>query len=327
MDDSSRSVRAVYVVLSHRNWAQVRRLAGAILVSSPEARVIIAHDARAETFPVDAEDERIDIFAHGLACDWGSWELVDAALRAFDRARTTWDPQLICLISGQDYPMRHLPEWEQEAITAPSWIGEARPLRYRPRWGRRRGRGDDRYTRYAYRWFRAPFGGTGLPAHSGAGRFAARVRRALALHLEPVFSIRFVERGRGRHYGIRRLRVPFTTQTPCYLGSQWLAVRRPEVDALLDHDFARGTPLRRLYRRSVIPDESALVTPLSWRSNPSSLPPVSLSRWDPDDDETVTWTLEDLPMLLGSGSPFCRKVDPDRSAELMDALDEVIAGS
>ena len=316
------AVRAVYVVLSHRDWAQVRRLATAILRSTPNARVLIAHDARTDLFPADAGDERIEILVHGLASDWGSWEIVEATLHAFAFARERWNPQLMVLISGQDYPVRNLQQWEQEALEAPSWIGDAHPLQYRSFWGRRRGQGDDRYTRYAYRWYRAPLAGRGFPLPGR--RFRERVRSAVALRLEPVFSIRYVTRGRGRYYGLRRLPPPFTGTLPCWFGSQWIGLRRAEIDTLLDHDLAPGSPLRRLYRRSIIPDESALVTPLAWRAAPSVLPPVTKVEWRDSIDGVTTWTIDDLPALRASGSPFCRKVDATRSGMLMDALDEII---
>lgn len=314
-------VRAVYVVLTHRDWAQVRRLAGAILASSPHSRVLVMHDDRIEAFPTESGDDRIEVIAHGLATDWGSWELVEATLLGMAHARNRHNSQLVTLISGDDYPVRPLQAWEGEAIAAPSWIGDARPLRYAPRWGRRRGEGDDRWTRYAYRWFRSPASRQHLRLPLGATSLWRRARAALTLRLEPILSVRVVTRGRGRHYGIRRLRTPFTPEQPCWFGAQWLAVRRRELDLLLDHDFADGSPLRRVYEHSIIPDESALLTPLSWRRPASSLPPVSQWRWDDDADSPSTWTLDDLDELTSSGSPFCRKVDAHHSAALMDALD------
>lgn len=310
----TRPVRTAYVVLTHRDWPQVHRLAQAILRSSPGAGIVLAHDARHDAFPVDAGDARIDVFAHGRDADWGSWDLVEATLDAFARARELFDPDLVCLISGSDYPVQDLAAWEKSAVEAGGWIGAAEPLTYVPHWGRRRGEGDDRWTRYAYRWFRAPFGRRASP-------FIVRVRTALALRLEPIFGIRIVTRGRGLHYGVRRLPIPFTPERPVYFGSQWLAVRRSELDRLLDVDFRAGAPLRRLYRRSIIPDESAFVTALS-RSGPrGELPPVSYVRWDAARDEPVIWTVDDLDEIRASGSPFCRKVDPVLSSELLDALD------
>ena len=318
-------VRAAYVVLSHRDQHQVLRLARAILRSSPSARVLVAHDARTEPFSEPVDDERIDVFAHGLATDWGSWQIVEATLLALDRARARWDPQLVAVISGQDYPVRPLAQWEVEALDSPSWTGEADAAHFRMFWGRRHGEGDERYTRYAFRWFRAPLAGRGRPLP--APRFRARVRRAIAVRLAPVFGIRVLPRGRGRYYGFRRVPLPFSDARPVHVGSQWIAVRREELDLLLDESLAPGSRLRRIYRRSIIPDESALVTPLSWHAPPGPLPPVSQYRLRAGDDGVGFWTIDDLDELRGSGSPFCRKVDPTHSAALMDALDAGLGGS
>ncbi|MFC4139886.1 MULTISPECIES: hypothetical protein [unclassified Microbacterium] len=323
--------RVVYVVLSHRDWPQVRRLSHAILGSSPDARVIVMHDSRSERFPPRDDDERIEIVDHGLACDWGSWELVEAALRGFAIARDRHDAQLVALISGQDYPTRPLGAWEDEALSARSWIGEARPLAYEPHWGRRYGEGDDRLTRYSYRWFRSPveFLRPQMPGWARLPRpvngFWVRARRALTLRLEPLLSLRVVARGRGVHYGIRRFPDPFPPGDDCWFGAQWVAVRRSDLDHLLDVDLAEGSPLRRLYRHSIIPDESALVTPLARRTPPAQMPPVTLQRWDDALDGGLTFTVQDLDEITASGSPFCRKVDPEASAELLDALDRRLA--
>lgn len=324
-DAAARRGRAAYVVLTHRDWPQVRRLVAAILSSSPEAYVLVAHDARRERFPLDTADPRVEIFEHGLETDWGSWELVEATLRAFELARERADPDLVCLISGQDYPVRRLLDWEAEALAAESWIGEAEPLSYLPHWGRRRGEGDDRLTRYTYWWFRTPAARLGLHLPGHLGDVLRRVRDAVALRLEPVLGVRVVARGRGVHWGIRRPRTPFTASRPCAYGSQWLALRRPELDRLLDVDLAPRSPLRRLYRHSIIPDESGLVTPLLWRAAPSSLAPVTQVIWDEASDQPTTRTLADLPALVESRSPFCRKVDPAASGPLLEALDGLIA--
>ena len=228
-------------------------------------------------------------------------------------------------MSGQDYPIRQLEEWEAEAIAASSWVGTAEPLSYTPRWGRRRGKGRDELTRYAYRWFRTPAARLGVRLPGIWGARLRRVRGAIALRLEPVLSVRVVARGRGVHWGIRRIRTPFSAGRPCYSGSQWLAIRRPELDRLMDEDLAPGSPLRRLYRRSIIPDESALVTALFWRAAPGSLPPVSQVVWDASLDQPTTRTIDELANLRRSGSPFCRKIDPIASAPLLDVLDAIIA--
>lgn len=325
MTPADRRSRAAYVVLTHRDWPQASRLVRAILSSSPRAFVVVAHDGRVERAGEPIDDPRVEVFEHGLAADWGSWELVEATLRAFDLARRRADPDLICLVSGQDYPIRRLEAWEDELLHAGGWVGRAEALSYKPHWGSRAGEGDDTLTRYEYRWVRSLGSRLGFETPAPLRPFVRRARGAIARYLAPVFGVRIVTRGRGLHYGFRRIRSPFSQARPCYYGSQWVAMTRPELDALLDADLAPGSSLRRVYRRSIIPDESALVTPLSWRSPPNGLPPVSRVVWDSAAGRPTTRTLDDLDELVDSGSPFCRKVEPTDSAELLDALDALIA--
>ncbi|MBM7502749.1 beta-1,6-N-acetylglucosaminyltransferase [Agromyces aurantiacus] len=316
----TRSPRAAYVVLTHRDWPQVERLVRAIIASSPSAYVLVAHDSRTTEFPAGIGDPRVDVVEHGLATDWGSWELVEATLRAFELVRERVDPALVVLVSGQDYPIRRLDEWEAEVLAADGWVGTAEPLRYTAHWGTRRGEGLDELTRYTYRWFQTPLARRRIRIGGPTGALLRRVRGAVSLRLEPMLSVRVVTRGRGVFWGIRR-RTPFSPERPCYFGSQWVALRRPELDRLLDEDLAPSSRLRRFYRRTVIPDESALVTPLSWRGAPAALPPVTRVTWDTVRDQPTVCTLDDLDALVSSGSAFCRKVEPVRSAALMDELD------
>lgn len=319
----ARPVGTAYVVLTHKDWPQVQRLVRAILASSPEAFVLVAHDDRVTRFPTDMGDPRVEVFEHGLATDWGSWELVEATLRSFEHVRRRADPALVVLVSGQDYPVRRLVDWEAEVLAAGRWVGAAEELRYTPHWGRRRGEGQDTLTRYTHRWFQTPLARRGIRLGGRIGRLLRRVRGGVALRTEPLLSVRVVTRGRGVFWGLRR-RTPFSPERPCYSGSQWVALPRPELDHLLDEDLAPGSQLRRFYRHTVIPDESALVTPLSWQAAPSELPPVAHVTWDPALDQPTVCVLEDLDELVRSGSPFCRKVDSVISAGLMDALDQRI---
>lgn len=304
-----------YVVLSHTEAEQVVRLVRAILRSSPDATVLVTHDERRAAAPVIADD-RVRVLSHRRRTDWGSWELVEVTLDAMRAARDTVDPDLVALVSGQCYPVRHLAAWEDELIAGGGWQGTARALAYDPAWGRRHGSGDDELTRYTYRWFGAGV----LDPALRAGGLPGRALWAVAHRTEPVVSLRTLARGRGAHVGIRR-RTPSPRPT-VHLGSQWLAVGREGLERVL-RELAPGAPLRRLYERSLIADESALQTVLArWRP-PTVDRPVSHSVWLPDEDTTRTLGPADLDEILASGSPFCRKVHTVRSAELMDALDRV----
>lgn len=304
-----------YVVLSHTEADQVTRLVRALLRSSPEATVVVTHDARRAPAPV-IDDERVRVLSHGRPTDWGSWELVEVTLEAMRVARDTVDPDLVVLVSGQCYPARPLADWERGLVAAGGWQGTARALAYAPAWGSRQGSGDDELTRYVYRWHPVP----ALDRVLAAGRLPGRVLWALAHRTEPVLSLRVVARGRGAHVGLRR-RMP-SPRPAVHLGSQWLAVDREGLRLVL-RELGPGTPLRRVYERSIIADESALQTVLArWRP-PTVARPVSYSVWEADEDTTRTLGLDDLDEIRSSGSPFCRKVHTVRSAELMDALDRV----
>ena len=243
--------RTAYIVLSHRDPAQVERLAAAITRASPQGHVFITHDGRRSAAPRPAE--RVHVRAHGLSTDWGSWELVEATLDAFEWAREAVDPDLVVLVSGQDYPVRELATWEREFLaTGGGWIGGATPLAYRARWGRRRGEGTDDLTRYTYRWYRLPETGLAHLLPLGLQRLRTRARGAFFLRAEPVLSWRHVARGRGSYLGIRLWLTPFSRTRPCCKGPQMVAIDRALLDRLLAAT-APGTALRKHFRRRSFP--------------------------------------------------------------------------
>jgi hypothetical protein len=311
-------VVCAYVVLSHSPAERLHRLVGAIRRSSPDSWILVMHDARRVSVPV-IDDPRVEVRAHGLATDWGSWALVEATLDGFRRAREAVDPDLVVLVSGQCHPTRHLAEWERDLVASGGWQGEARAIAYRPRWGRSPGEGQDTTTRYSYRWYRA---GLVDPVLRRKGQ-AARVLWAIAHRTEPLVSLRLVERGAGAHVGLRRLRPPFTPGRPCLLGSQWLAVDRVGLEQVLT-ELAPGAPLEKVYRRSIIPDESALQTVLGRHRDPVDPRTVSHRVGDRlPDGRPAASAAEQLAEIEGSGSPFCRKVEDLDGLQVLDHLDRV----
>lgn len=311
---------ATYVVLSHREPGQVERLVARILALSPDATVLVRHDARTSAAPRAASD-RVRVEPHTARSDWGSWELVEQSLAALRRAAEIFDPELLVLISGQDYPCRDLARWERQFLDAGGgWAcGGVRALRYRPRWGRAYGEGDDELTRYVYRWHPLP-GGRWLQRSSSPAAGAARWALArLGHYLEPVLDVRTVTRGRGYHVGLRAVRTPFGPDRPCRMGSQWVALDRPALAELVRAGESDRL-LRRTYARSVIPDESYVPTVLgAWREPQPG--PVSYVVWESERDAPRVLTLTDLEAVAGSGAPFCRKLEAGVSDPLADALD------
>jgi hypothetical protein len=313
----------VYVLLSHRYPERVQRLVRRILSLSPEAAVLVRHDAR-HSEPPSFDTPRVVVESHSDEADWGSWELASASLAAMNRAAKLFDAGLVVLVSGQDYPCRNLAEWEREVVASEAgWVcAFLHELHYRPRWGRRYGQGDDALSRYIYHWHRIP-GGQWL--HRSVSRLAGGLRwiiSRLGHYLEPILAVRVVMRGRGYHVGFRTWRAPFDAANPCLMGSQWVAMERGRLETLTA-TLAQERSLRRAYRRSIIPDESMIQTILGRQGPPMRDGLVSYNVWEATKDAPRTLTLADLPDILSSGAAFCRKLEPGPSDELADALDRV----
>ena len=100
-----------------------------------------------------------------------------------------------------------------------------------------------------------------------------RVRDAVLLRAAPVVAVRFVSRGRGAHLGLPRSRRALGGRVfvKC---DQWIAFDR-DLAAVVLRDLAAGMPLRRLFERSIIPDESAIQTALHAVEPPTIPHPVS----------------------------------------------------
>jgi hypothetical protein len=309
-------------VLTHGDAPPIQRLVGRILALSPSCGVVVCHDARLSEPPV-FPDDRVVVIDHGRRTDWGSWDLVLASLDGFAAARKAFDPELFVLVSGSDYPARLLDEWERTFWSAGGgWVGSAVPLAYRPRWGRPQGSGQQDWTRYAYRWFPLP---TGRWIDASEHPLARALRWGvikLGHYLEPALSVRFLSRGLGIRIGLRRVRTPFRGTLRCMKGSQWMALDRRLYDAVLRrHETERL--LRSTYRWSVIPDESYLQSLLSALQPPQAGPPLSYVRWimEGEEERPATLSVEELPAIIASGAPFCRKTAPEVSDGLLDALD------
>lgn len=313
--------RAAYVVLSHNHPQQVTRLVRAVRLSSPNADIVIYHDAR-RTKPPPSQGPWMYVLCHRRRADWGSWDLAASSIDALSLARRLTKARVFVLISGQDYPAVRLEDWEREFLRRGGWQGEAHLLRYRTRWGRVQGVGDDDMTRYSHLWWPLPWADR---LSRGSGWLASSTRSMLyrvGHYAEPVIDIRNLPRGRGMHVGIRNPVSPFRGGLHCAKGSQWLALEAPLLDMVLR--MHREKPwFRWSYQHSVIPDESYLQTMLSAVCRPQEAPPVTYLEWSVEKDRPKTLQIDDLTSVTKSGSPFCRKVEPQVSDRLMDELDRL----
>ena len=288
-------MNVAYVVLSHRNPAQVLRLVRA-LGEGPAAHVLVRHDPRHSDLPhaaieaagAEALEDRIEV-------DWAQWSYLELILSCLREARRRLDPEWTLILSGQDYPLRSLAAIEADLDRArvDARLGSVREVE-----SRRPAHGDEFYLRCRYRHYARPRGLADLPR---------RLRPLVyARDLPPLV-------------GVRRLRRP---PLPFYSSADWLTLRRPAVEALLD--AAGNRRLMQHFRRVAVPSESFFATVLL--ADPRLAVDGDHRRFAHFSDSGAahpdTLTSRDLDRILASGADFARKFDAELDSEVLDRLDE-----
>jgi Core-2/I-Branching enzyme len=319
--------RVAYVILCHHKAPQVLRLSETIRRLSPRARVVIRHNQPSGYIDAgQAASAGADLLVSGIATRWGGWSLVAATLEAFSEARRRHDPDWVVLISGQDYPIRRLDAWEAElgrgdcdAVLPAERLGEGH-AGLRPRADR-----DMLVMRYTHRWCRLPQLGLvpRLP------RVLVRAVRAVwyryLFHLQGLLVLNELPRGQGWMLGLRRRRVPWTTERASYKGEQWVALSRRALDAALDGEGAETW--QRYFATTLVPDESYFQTLLI--NDPDirvRRQRVSWLRWEEDVTKPHPVTIDRaiLDEALAAGTPFARKFDETVTPGLLDEIDGAI---
>jgi len=316
-----------YIVLSHRDPAQVARLADRLVRSDPAGQVVVAHDPAAGPLGIATAADaggRIHVRPSSSPRHWGGFGLVSDLLEAIEWALDHLDVGWLAILSGQDYPLRPLAGYgeELEASGFDAFVSARRVPFERPPATDSPGLYLD--ARYYYRWWPLPRWLLGWangrringPLSELIRRFSARQRWVFVWRLP---------RGAGDMIGVRRRRLPFDEAWPCWVGSQWLTMSRTaaeEVRAVL----AARPELVSLYRHSIIADESL---PLTVLCNASLLRVCftnhhQIRMTGPGLSHAAILTVDDLPGLRASGKWFARKFDPAVDTEVLDRLDEEI---
>ena len=307
-----------YIVMSYKDPLMIRRMVGALRQASPNAEIVLRHDVRHLPLPDLTGVAQVWVRPAITAIEWGHWSMVEAMLTELRWVRETLNVSNIVFISGQDYPTKSLERWEAEHS---AWDATmvADLLRFKPRWLYRRGYdGTDDLTRYNYAWFGVP--GTRTRSLQ-TGRTSVRVRATIFNNVRPAAYFRRLPHGRGDLIGLRRCRSLWSSSFQCYKGWPWLALSIRAADAVLQADKR----LVRIYRRSLIPEESFFQTVLlndpDMRVNKQ---PLSFTHWSGQVEHPRVLTEYDLNAVIASQLPFARKVETGTSDLLLDGLDRRI---
>jgi O-antigen/teichoic acid export membrane protein len=315
----------VYYLQTHSRPAQVTRLVQAITAGSPDAVVLISHDAAGAPLDTTALQSLGNVHVLLERGGYGDFSHLDRYLAAVD-----WlddhgiDYDWLENLTGQDYPLRPVGEIE-DILAATESDGY---LQYAPVFPDRLSDGADRG---AAGWF-SPCGPFDAAMrydcrHWRLGRPTPAKRRLL----RPLAAVNLVQpwvRVSTAYASVgirRRRRTVFGPDFPCYGGSFFCTLRAGAARYV--RDYARANPETVAFFRQVLaPEEvflqSVLVSSGRFRFNPGSV-------------RYIDWTgskfnhpkllgTEDLGKMLASGAHWARKLDLEDGTGLFDLLDQRI---
>lgn len=301
--------KTAFLILAHTAPDHVARLTAAL--RAPWARSFVHIDRGADRAPFDAllaDDPSVLVLADDerVAVNWGGFSIIDATLRLIRKARAEMpDAQRFCLLSGADYPVQPMSVIGHAMASDVEYMKIDRRLE----WGGPQSH-DANITH--------PFFGDFPPANPRTGQpIVAKIvdRLSSAIKRTPPSGVAF------------------------YHGSCWWALTGGAVDAIV-RQLDERPALAVWFRRVKVPDEimfQSLIkaTPFADRlsqdgaANPSGTWPDNLHgshyiRWtEPNPVLPRTLLADDLEGIRASGALFARKIDSDRSADLLAAIDDI----
>jgi hypothetical protein len=304
-------VQHCYLVQTHREPLQIRRLVARIRRDSPRAHIVIAHDATAA--PLDAQlFARLDVHVLGSMGPVvrGEFSMVDAYFHAVrEISARGLDYDWLTLISGQDYPLRPLASYEQHLEREPfdAYLQYGDVLGPDSPWAARRSQGRLRYF-YRYRRLDERW----------------KERRWLMRRLNGLQKIVHFHTTLAPYLGVRTLNHPFTQAFRCYGGSAWHTLSRTCV-SFLGAERERNTQLVEHFRHTMSPEEAfvhtVLVNSQRFRIHRGNLRFIDFTGSIGGSPRTLTRT--DLTTLVASECFFARKFDVNVDAEVLDDLDRL----
>ena len=314
-----RPPRFAYLLLTHKEPLHVEGLAQRILDLSPDASIVVHHDAAAVETPWGGKDsERIHLVESGRV-SWGDWSMMEGTVRMLRDAVNRLDADWFVLLSGEHRPAVDLLQWEASiSASGNDALLPAEKLPDHLRFGLVDFERNQQLARIRHRWRLID-----RPRHPALHRSMGLLMK-LSQHTRPLISVEYIHRREAWAVGWRRRRKPVRGWS-FYRGSQWFALHRRAVEAALaiDPDVAEW------FEHSWIPDETYLQTALRHVPGLAIANTPTTFVLDTPSKPYPGWmqlSPEDLPTALATGLPFARKVDPSVRPEVVAAIDRAVDG-
>lgn len=298
----------VYFIISHKLPTQVLRLIAKLRRERPNCFVVVHHDQSQSHLALAAlaGDSRIHLLHPHIPSTWGGFsmiEIVRAGLAFLNSCQL--DYSWVILLSGQDYPVRPLSQFENFLTT----IGDGAITTELT--------DESILDRYTFMWYRLPR----ILERPIMHRLYSKLSR---LNHRQRF-LRF-ESGRvGCVVGIKPFRTPLPKGWRFYKGSTWWMLSKAATTEISDAlTTRRYRSLVNWFRhRTILPDEAFIQTILF--NNPKF-------RFSSDTQRYIHWsrpgaaspevlTMSDLASIRESGKFFARKFDETIDATVLDEID------
>ncbi len=303
-----------FVVLSHSEPALLNRLVNVLDRSYGSPPIVVHHDYSQCPLPGDVEHwaARLTFVRPHLATSWAQISVVYAFLSGLKTLYETYSPDWFVLLSGTDYPaqpgdkvveelnrsnadlymdlqlIERLPRDVRLTDDQISYMGSERIL-----W---RKHAYDRYVSITWRY------------PSLTRRFRP-TKRTLNFRNEKLLSIVS----------------PFNSRFRCYAGDHWFTGNARVAHKLIDGQ-SKYQKLFNYSRKRFCPEESIYHTILG---NDPELRIIKDNKryadWSDGCAHPKVLELTHLDTIVSSRCHFARKVSPTRSADLLAALDQIVA--
>lgn len=322
--DHPRPVRVCYYIQTHTRPAQVARLVRLIKEGSPHSFVLVSHDAAGPPLDVARLEELSGVHVLTEPGGYGDFSHLDRYFAAVDWLEDNGvEYDWLENITGQDYPLRPLPEIE----AALAGLDADGFLLYAPVFPDRAPTGADQGAAPGFRLC-APFDAR-MRYQYRHWRFG-RPTPAKQRWLRPLMALNFVQPWVRLSLGfstvgIRRRGAIFGDDFILYGG--WFFCALSARCARYVRKFARDNPLKMQHFRSMLaPEEvffqTVLVNSGEFWFEPDSKRYIDLSH--SRNNHSNILGVGDLDAMLASGAHWGRKFDPARDSEVLDLLDRRI---
>jgi hypothetical protein len=292
--------RLGFVLLTHNEGEQLRRLAHRLVSAFDGATIACHHDFGQTPLDATALPSQLHFVRPHFATKWGDFSLVDAMLAGLRLLYEVDDPEYVVLLSGSDYPLKTGRQvlTELHAIGADAFAELHLVDPYLTpdgpagaRWPHKRVETLRRYFRVVWR--------LPLPLTGGRSLQITSQNRALTSWL-----------------------APYSADFRCWAGPQWMTLGRRAVHRVLEwHERNRWLEAYLRNRPVSVADESYIHSILGnaqdLRVDPRTFRFYEWRQgwWHPRELSVKEW-----PQLSQSGAHFVRKIPPN--SPLLDLLDE-----